>query len=111
MPIDPDAQHTGNQFGVTCNGHYFLRSWHAGTGTWLIRPTPNDAINTGEEETNRLGIMVEGAQLTLFINGERIAQANDATYAGRGRFGIFIGAPETGEFTILIDEIAYWNLQ
>jgi LysM repeat protein len=111
MPIDPDAQHTGNQFGVTCNGHYFLRSWHAGTGTWLIRPTPNDAINTGEEETNRLGIMVEGAQLTLFINGERIAQANDATYAGRGRFGIFIGAPETEEFTILIDEIAYWNLQ
>jgi LysM repeat protein len=111
LPIDRNAPHTGNQFGVTCNGHYFLRAWHAGTGTWLIRPTPHDAINTREEQTNRLGIMVEGAQMTLFINGEQIAEVTDDTYAGLGRFGIFIGAPETEDFTIYIDEIAYWNLQ
>jgi LysM repeat protein len=113
LPLDPDAPHTGNQYGVTCNGHYFLRTWHAGTGSWLIRPTPHDAINTGAEQTNRLGIMIEGAQMTLFINGQRITEVSDDTYAGVGRFGIFVGAPdpETEEFTIYVDEIAYWNLQ
>jgi LysM repeat protein len=113
MPTDPDAPHTGNQFGVTCNGHYYLNAFDGGTVTWLIRPTPHAAINTREEQTNRLGIMVEGAQMTLFINGQRITEVTDDTYAGLGRFGIFIGAvdPETEQFTIYVDEIAYWNLQ
>jgi LysM repeat protein len=111
LPEDRKAPHTGNQFGVTCNGHYFVRAWHGSSGDWLVTPTPHSAINTHAEQTNRLGIIVEGARMTLFINGERITDVTDATYAGRGRFGVFMGAPETGEFTIQIDEIAYWNLQ
>jgi choline dehydrogenase-like flavoprotein len=111
LPVDRNAAHTGHQFGVTCNGHYFVRTWHGSSGEWLITPTPHAAINTYAEQTNRLGIMVEGERMTLFINGKRIVEMTDAAYAGSGRFGVFIGAPETGEFTIHIDEIAYWYLQ
>jgi LysM repeat protein len=112
MPVDRQAPHTGNQFGVTCNGHYYLNAFHGTNVTWLIRPTQHPAINTHEEQTNRLGIRVEGAQMTLFINGQEVAQASDDTYAGVGRFGVLVGAvdPETETFTIYIDEIAYWNL-
>jgi LysM repeat protein len=111
LPLDRSAPHTGHQFGVTCSGHYFLRAWHTLRGDWLIRPTRHTAILTGPDQTNRLGIMVEGERMTLFINGQRIAEVTDTRYASRGRFGVFVGAPETGEFTVYIDEIAYWNLR
>jgi LysM repeat protein len=110
VPVDRNAPHTGNLFGVTCNGSYFLRRWDDGSGAWLVLPTRSEHINIGPNQTNRVGILVQGERLSLYANGVLLNEIVDPTYAGEGRFGIFVGARETENFTIAVDEIAYWRV-
>lgn len=103
----------GYLFGFTCDGKFSLRRWNASIGAKgeminLIAWKTSAAINTGSSQTNRLGLMAVGDRLILYANGQNIGEVKDSTFA-KGYFGIFVGARETEDFTIRVDQVRVWK--
>jgi len=99
----------GYVYGFSCDGQYSMRNWDGKTFTAIVDWTANEAIRKGPNQANRVGIMVKGNQFTFYANGVQTGQVQDNTYT-QGKFGLFIAASETEDFTAQYDEIAYWNL-
>ncbi len=104
----PDANH-GYLFGATCDGNYALRDWDGEAFRMLKIWTPSAAIHQGPDQPNRLGLLADGDTLALFVNGERLAEIEDNTYA-KGSIGLFVSAVNTPGFTVAVSEVAYWDL-
>ncbi len=107
----------GDTFGYvavfSCDGEYQLRrvvSADPYTSFNLTAWTKSDNIRSGPNQTNVLGVMADGAKISLFANGFLLAQIEDDNYR-QGRYGVFVSAGPTAGFTYLVDEIAYWNLR
>lgn len=101
--------YTGYWFGISCQGKFNLRT--GGINGWK-EPVPveaNSAILAGANKTNRLGVMVKGDQLTLYINGKPVKQLTDNTYPNPGVFGMFI-VGWNQNFAFETEEMAYWEL-
>jgi len=112
VPVAREAN-KGYLFGVSCDGKYSLREWDAtlgskGTMTTHINWTASDAIQSGSNKTNKIGIMAVGDRMIIYINGVLINEVKDATFP-EGSFGLFIGARETTNFSISVDEMSYWK--
>ncbi len=108
---DKTAADRGYLFGLTCDGRYSLRSWNGPTETMtqLINLTSSTAIVSGSQKVNRVGLWAKGEQLALYVNGTLLTQIQDSAFVKEGAFGIFVGARQTENFTIHVDEIAYWE--
>ncbi len=106
---DRSAADHGYLFGFTCDGRYSLRAWDGEEMTSLVAPTASTAIIAGSDKVNRIGLWAKGEQLGLYANGSLLTQIEDGTFTEEGSFGIFVGARQTDEFTIHVDEIAYWD--
>ncbi|HEX2979008.1 MAG TPA: hypothetical protein VHO48_01970 [Anaerolineaceae bacterium] len=98
----------GYLFGFTCDGQYSLRKWDGKTMSWLVKWTASQNILTGSNQTNRMGIMAVGSQMALYANGNLLTTVQDGSYS-EGSFGMFVGSDVTDDFTIYVDEMAYWN--
>jgi hypothetical protein len=107
--VKADDNYIGYLFGVTCDGRYSLRSWDGEEFTTILDWTASTHLNPGSDQTNRIGIKAEGENLALYANGQLLAEVEDSTHT-EGKFGLFIGAAKTEDFTIEIDKIAYWSL-
>ncbi|MBE0687793.1 MAG: DUF1080 domain-containing protein [Anaerolineaceae bacterium] len=112
VPVAREAN-KGYLLGVSCDGKYSLREWDAtlgskGTMTTHINWTSSDAIQAGSNKMNKVGIMAVGDRLIVYINGVMVNEVKDSTFS-EGSFGLFIGARETTNFTISVDEISYWK--
>ena len=99
----------GYLLGFSCEGKYSLRTWNGSEFASLIDWTPSEAIIDGANQTNRIGIKAIGNQLSLYANGNQLAEIVDDKYPS-GSFGLFIGSSNTPDFTVLVQEIAYWDL-
>jgi hypothetical protein len=108
----PEKFDQGYLFGFTCDGKYSLRYWDPEAEKYqsIIGWTDSQYINAGSDQTNRLGLKVEGNHFTLYANGHLLDKASDDRLEDEGRFGPWIGHTNTDEFTIYISEIAYWDL-
>lgn len=113
--LDP---HRGYLYAFTCDGRYSLRRWDGRqmSMTWLVPLTASTSIRSGAGVDNRMGIMLTDKRLTLYANGVLLKEVHDDVFTDKypqsghkGRFGVFVGAKETEDFTIYIDEIAYWE--
>jgi hypothetical protein len=100
----------GYFFGFSCDGQYSLRKWDGSKFTDLVKWTPSSDILAGANQTNRVGLMARGDQLTLYANGKELAKVQDSTYQNEGGFGLFIAASQTPGFIVEVDEVAYWTL-
>jgi hypothetical protein len=107
---DPAEDGTGYSFGVTCDGRYSFRTWDGEEFSDLISWTQSNKIQLGSGETHKLGVLMEDDRFSLYINRQLVDETRDSTYS-RGQFGLFIGAVETANFNVTVDEIAYWNLE
>lgn len=112
VPVAREAN-KGYLLGVSCDGKYSLREWDAtlgskGTMTTHINWTSSDAIQSGSNKTNKIGMMSVGDRLIIYINGVLINEVKDNTFS-QGSFGLFVGARETTDFTISVDEVSYWK--
>ena len=109
---DKHAANRGYLFGVTCDGKIGLREWDGRTGvkkmTTHIAWEENDAVNSGADQVNRLGVMADGSKLTLYVNGVKVGEVSDGSYAS-GYFGVFVNGGTTGSQTISVDELSYWE--
>lgn len=107
--VEMDAGYVAYLFGVSCDGRYSLRIWDGEGFTRLVDWTESEHLNKGSNQTNRIGIMMDGDNISLYANGNLMKEFKDDTY-DQGKFGMFIGSASTENFTVQIDEIAYWEL-
>lgn len=98
----------GYLFGITCDGRYSLRRWDGKTMFSPITWTESAAINKGENTQNSLGVMAKGANLTLYINGQKVSEISDNSFL-QGSFGIFVGGDNQDKLTVWVDQIRYWE--
>jgi hypothetical protein len=107
--VKTDQGYIGYLYNISCDGHYSLRRWNGEQYVSLVDWTPSDQINSGSNQTNRLGLMLDGNQFTFYANGKQIGQFQDDTHR-EGRFGVVIGSANTPDLKVNVDEIAVWNL-
>lgn len=107
--VKTDQGYIGYLYGISCDGHFSLRRWDGERYVQLLDWTPSEYINSGSNQTNRIGLMVNGNQFSMYANGKKIGESQDDTHL-EGRFGIFVGSANTPDVQFLVDEIAYWDL-
>ena len=98
----------GYVFGFSCDGRYRLYKWDGNRYQAIQEWKNSPNINSGPDQTNRLGIYLKGNNIKLYANGQFLSEYTDDTFS-EGRIGVFIGAAETKGFTVLVDEAAYWK--
>ena len=107
--VKTDQGYIGYLYGISCDGHYSLRRWNGQKYVQLVDWTPSEHINSGSNQTNRIGLMANGNQFSMYANSKLIGEFQDDTHR-EGRFGVFIGSVNTPDVKVLVDEIAYWDL-
>ena len=96
-------------FGFTCDGRYSLRKWDGERYVTVFDWAAGESINEGSNQANRMGLLADGERLSLYANGHKLVTIQDDSYE-QGKFGVFVGSANTPDFTVLVDEIAYWEL-
>ncbi len=92
-----------------CDGRYRIYRWDGSTFTALKPWTRGSAILSGPNQTNRMGVWLEGHTIKLYANRILLAEVTDDTYLS-GSFGLVIAADQTPDFTVSVDQVAYWTL-
>ena len=100
---------SGYVFSFSCDGMYRLYRMDNGTYVGLLNWTSSQEINPGQEKSNRMGFYMEGNQIKLYANGNRLAQVADSGHE-QGKWGLSIRSVETSGFTVFVEDIAYWIL-
>lgn len=106
---DIAAADQGYFYGIQCDGKYFLKVYADKVMKSLVYPKSDSNIHQGKEVVNRLGIMAEGENLSLYVNGILVKEISDAAFS-QGGFGIFVGSDVVPDLTVWIDEVLYWTL-
>jgi hypothetical protein len=106
----PDAETAdrGYLVGATCDGNYSLRKWDGEKMNNLVAWGPSSAIHAGANQTNRVGLLAVGNQLSVYLNGSLIKTIQDNSFTN-GSFGLFIGANKTANFTVTVTDVSYWE--
>lgn len=104
-----DEGYAGYLFGVSCDGRYSLRIWDGESFSTLVDWTESGHLNAGADETNRIGIMMDGEDISLYANGNLLRELQDDTF-DEGRFGVFVGSRNSEDFTVMVEEVAYWDV-
>jgi hypothetical protein len=99
----------GYYYGLTCDGKFYLTRWDANGTLESIPAVASDKILAGPGQTNRLGILAKGNNLTLYMNGYQVQQVTDDTFQD-GFFGVFISGFSGNGFVVRLDEISYWAI-
>lgn len=96
-------------FAVSSDGHWTF--WRLEGNQWeqVQGWTPTDALATGLDETNRLGVLVQDGIVTLLINDEAVAEFDDDT-SEPGNVALGVGTLAEGEITVLFDNLDLWSL-
>jgi len=100
----------GYVFQISCDGNYRLTSYDGTNTDVLISWHSASEILTGPDQTNRVGVMVNGNHISLYVNGAKVNETNDTAYTGEGRFGVAASSPETSNLVVIFDNAAYWLL-
>jgi hypothetical protein len=99
----------GYYFALTCDGRFNLTRWtDAGTSV-VVNNTQSSAIRAGSGEVNRVGVMMRGSNLRLYVNGVVVQEVNDDAISEGGYYGPHISGV-SGTMVVSLDEISYWNL-
>jgi tRNA A-37 threonylcarbamoyl transferase component Bud32 len=107
-----------NDYGVVCreqgngdgyhllisgDGFYAIARSEGGSFEWLVDWTESNAIRQGNA-TNRIQGVCDGSTLTLFVNRQRLATAEDSTYAS-GDIALTATSYEDGPTEIHFDNL------
>ncbi|MFC1936291.1 hypothetical protein ACFLYP_01345 [Chloroflexota bacterium] len=104
---DPNA---GYIFTISCDGNYRLASWEKNEWKDLINWQEDDAIHTGPNQTNRIGVWVDGKVIKLYVNGVLIDDFEDNQLGGEAKYGLVLASAESDDFLVTFDDLMYWEL-
>lgn len=102
----------GYIIAFNCDGYYRvtrLDSADPFSAVDLVALSKSDKIQIGSDQKNVMGIRAVGNKLTVFANGTQIAEVQDASFS-QGRYGLFVQAVETVNYTYRPVQIVYWDL-
>lgn len=100
----------GYYLGISCDGRFSLVRLESFYPTYLIAWTNSAEIKAGSDQSNRIGVIVDGARYSLYFNGKLIQEVNDGQYMTQTKIGVFISAYEMPEFTVSLDQIDMWAI-
>lgn len=108
--VRSETINTGYFLGISCNGNYVVRQWNGRRWDLLAGWAPGKGINTGPDQVNHLVVVMSENTLSLYVNGELqvVVQDRAAPFYRGGRFGPFIAGQSTRNFTVFLEDIAYW---
>jgi len=86
-----------------------LRSFDGLSYHDLIPWTSSDLIQPGPAQSHRLGVLAEGDQLILYLNGIELSSIQDSEHQG-ANFGVFTGSAATVNLQMFVERIAFWGL-
>ena len=96
----------------SCDGNYSLArldNVNPYTYVELIPWTEASQINAGSEQSNTLGVHLEGDLITIYANNFEVAEYEDDRF-GSGRFGLFTNGGTPGSFLWHIETLRWWDL-
>lgn len=103
----------GYIISISCDGSYRLSMYESEDEEYTVlkgwSSTPH--ANAGPGSTNRLGIRIQGNLLTGYVNGVKVFDVTNDTFAGEGRMGVMVAASNTAGFTAYLTRVAYWDLK
>ena len=101
-----------NFYAFRINGQGMYSLWTLAGGEWkaLAKWTDSAAIDTTDGAVNRLGVLVEGSQITLFVNGQVVDQVQDGTFPS-GQIALVSGVYDTTGLDVEFDNVQLWNLK
>jgi len=102
----------GYVVSFTCNGKvwvYRLDGVKPFESEVLVGEEKIEAIHTGPDEQNVMGVRAEGDKFTIFANGNQVAEVEDDNI-DKGRVGVFVRAAGPGAYTYRVTNFAYWIL-
>ena len=104
---------SGYYMAFSCDGNYRLfRNVVIGTDqnedVMIFNWKKSDQILTGSGQTNRMGILVTGSTIGMYINGQKVDETSDSHFSDAGHFGPFISYVETQGFSVDLQNITYW---
>jgi hypothetical protein len=108
----PETAAGGYALEVSCDGAWrFLKHRVGKMPHELIEWTPSNAIQTGKDATNRLGIWDHFGKFYFFINGVMVGEGRDTPhqYPG-GAFALYVKAAQTYNLKAWFDDLASWEL-
>ncbi len=106
----PDyATGEGFYFGVTCEGKYALFLSNGTQIQTLIDWTASDKVKAGSNQTNSLGVLAEGSEISIYLNGEKVNEASNSTYLNATKVGVYFLALNTPGFTVELDQFNMWQ--
>ncbi|NPA06419.1 MAG: hypothetical protein GXO54_03345 [Chloroflexi bacterium] len=94
---------------LSCDGRYRIYHWDGEAYHSMKEWTRHPAIHQGPNQTNRLGVWLQGDTLRLYVNRVRVTEIKGLPYPS-GRVGLVIAADRTPNFTVAVDEVAFWTL-
>ncbi|MDH5605707.1 MAG: hypothetical protein OEY93_02355 [Anaerolineae bacterium] len=98
----------------TCDGEFFVRRMD-GTNPYsaeqIFIPTASSVIKRGSNQSNLIAVRFQGDVFMIYANGYpvNIYGTQDGTYEF-GRYGIFVKAGPTENYTYSISQIRVWDL-
>jgi hypothetical protein len=96
-----------------CDGTFLLRRLNSSnpySADGLFAFEEDDLIRPGADQTNRLGVLLRDGEIHIYANGYLIASAHDDAF-DEGRFGLYVNAGETGNFTYTVTDFRLWDLR
>jgi len=110
--VNPESGAGGYALEVSCDGHWRFRRHRPGKEpVEIVEWTPSDAIETGKDAANRLGIWGYQGAFVLFVNGQQVGEPADPTYPYTyGMFAVYVRASQTFDLSATFDDFAYWNI-
>lgn len=99
----------GYVYSFSCDGRFRLYQWDGEHYNPLQEWKASAFILSGPNQTNRIGIWLKATTIKLYANGKLLGEYTDTSFS-KGRFGLLIGAPNTENLKMFVEEIAYWKL-
>jgi hypothetical protein len=102
----------GYVVAFTCDGDVWVFRLD-GVDPWdaedLVDEYPSSYVKTGSNKQNVIGVRAEGDTISVIANGSLIETIEDDEFS-KGRFGVFVRAADTDDYTYRLTRFAYWDL-
>jgi len=101
---------TGYYVGLSCDGNFILdRIDQFGNGESISGWVSSQAINVGENQVNRLGVMLIDDSIKIYINGVFVNEFTDTVVPNKGYIGAYVSARGNTNFTFDLQELMEWD--
>jgi hypothetical protein len=102
----------GYVVSFTCDGRLWVFRLDSGKPFDIESLEENDidAIDTGADEENVIGVRAEGDEFIVYANGVQVAEFEDDEFE-KGRVGVFVQAAGRGAYTYKVTNFAFWDLE